>query len=76
MTRHVSRCRASIKIRTIPGPAIMPKPQRAVFALVSDPLALYQQQTKNLLVRYSPTKPSFFQAGQVSGVRCQVSGAR
>ncbi|MFF1605297.1 hypothetical protein ACFVYV_49500 [Streptomyces mirabilis] len=57
---HPARGTASVKIRTIPGPAILPKPRRALFALVSDALPLYHQQTKNLLVSYSPKKLGFF----------------
>jgi hypothetical protein len=51
---HPVRGIASAKIRTIPGPAILPKPQRALFALVSDALPLYHQQTKNLLAAVHP----------------------
>lgn len=47
---HPVRGTVSVKIRTIPGPAILSKPRRALFALVSDALPLYHQQTKNLLV--------------------------
>lgn len=46
-------------IRTIPGP-IPPEPREAPFAQVSAVLPLYHQQTKNLLVSYSPKKPGLF----------------
>jgi hypothetical protein len=57
---HPARGTASVKIRTIPGPAILSKPRRALFALVSDALPVYHQQTKNILCSYSPQKLGFF----------------
>jgi hypothetical protein len=57
---HTVRGTVSVKIRTIPGPATLSKPRRALFALVSDALPLYHQQTKNLLVSYSAQKLGFF----------------
>ncbi|MFJ1550801.1 hypothetical protein [Streptomyces sp. NPDC088246] len=51
---------SAIMIRTILGPATPPKSRRALFALASDALPLYHQQTKNLLVSYSPKKLGFF----------------
>ncbi len=38
---------ASVYIRTISGPAVLPKSRRALFALVSNALPLCHQQTKN-----------------------------
>ncbi|GHF01375.1 hypothetical protein [Streptomyces griseoluteus] len=46
--------------RTIPGPAAPPQSRRALFVLVSDVVPLYHQETKNLLVSYSPKKLGFF----------------
>jgi hypothetical protein len=57
---HPVRGSASVKIRAISGPAVPPKPRQALFALVSDALPLYRQQTKNLLVSYSPKRLGFF----------------
>ncbi|WP_328666386.1 hypothetical protein OG905_05015 [Streptomyces sp. NBC_00322] len=50
------------KIRTIRGPSPLLGPQHPPFPLVNGVSSLYHQQTKNLLVSYSPKKPGFFQA--------------
>ncbi len=47
-------------IRAMLGPATPPTSRRALFVLVSDPLPPYHQQTKNLLVSYSPKKLGLF----------------
>jgi hypothetical protein len=51
--------RAQAKIRTIPGPAIHLIPRRALFLLVSSIESLHHQQTKILLMPYSPKKLGF-----------------
>lgn len=48
--RAIAPVSASVKIRTIPGPAIPERPQWLPYPQVSAVPALYHQQTKNLLV--------------------------
>ncbi|MFJ3334367.1 hypothetical protein [Streptomyces sp. NPDC086766] len=48
------------KIRTIPGPRSAHVPPHGTFALVRAERTVYHQQTKNLLVSYSPKKLGFF----------------
>ncbi len=48
------------KIWTIRGPASVQPSIWLPFVLVSDLRGLYHQQTKNLLVSYSPKKLGFF----------------
>lgn len=48
------------KIRTIPGPAHRLMARGAPFPLANRAQILYHQQTKNLLVSYSPKKLGFF----------------
>lgn len=43
---HPVRGTASVEIRTISGPAVLPKSRRALFALVSNALPLCHQQTE------------------------------
>jgi hypothetical protein len=52
---------ALIKIRTIPGPANRSGRREEPFTLLSDVSRVCRQQTKNLLVSYSPKKLGFFQ---------------
>ncbi|MFB6782854.1 hypothetical protein ACFCX0_37235 [Streptomyces sp. NPDC056352] len=44
----------------MPGPAVPARSPRLPYSRVSELLALYHQQTKNLLVSYSPKKLGFF----------------
>jgi hypothetical protein len=50
----------TVKIRTIPGPTNRSECGKSLFALVSNVWPVYHQQTKNLLVSYSPKKLGFF----------------
>ncbi|MGW4909128.1 class I SAM-dependent methyltransferase [Streptomyces sp. NPDC004270] len=56
----IRRHQPSIKIRTIPGPASRFPLRLRLFSLVNDLLAVYRQQTKNILCSYSPRKLGFF----------------
>ncbi|MGW4735415.1 hypothetical protein ACWEQC_40795 [Streptomyces shenzhenensis] len=49
-----------VKIRAIPGSAVPARSPRLPYSQFSELLALYHQQTKNLLVSYSPKKLGFF----------------
>ncbi|GLV95091.1 hypothetical protein Slala04_65440 [Streptomyces lavendulae subsp. lavendulae] len=51
---------ARTKIRTIPGPAPAREPHQLSFPLVRWVQSLYHQETKNLLVSYSPKRLGFF----------------
>ncbi|MGW2899607.1 transposase [Streptomyces sp. NPDC001212] len=46
--------------RTIPGPADVRRAAHRTFSLVTSMSTMYHQQTKNLLVSYSPKKLGFF----------------
>ncbi|MGO4632139.1 hypothetical protein AB4225_14515 [Streptomyces sp. 2RAF24] len=48
------------KIRTISGPRSGIATEKPTFVLVRKMPSLYRQQTKNLLVSYSPKKLGFF----------------
>ncbi|MFF4629680.1 hypothetical protein [Streptomyces griseorubiginosus] len=48
------------KIRTIPGPLTRHPRQATLVLLVTGAQGSYHQQTKNLLVSYSPKKLGFF----------------
>ncbi|MEV0504569.1 hypothetical protein AB0I84_44255 [Streptomyces spectabilis] len=51
---------STFKIRTILGPPSANSPTNYAFTLVEGMQWLYSQQTKNLLVSYSPKKLGFF----------------
>ncbi|MDX3612187.1 hypothetical protein [Streptomyces europaeiscabiei] len=58
-SRHHAGAEATIKIRTMPGPTSAAHPPWSASPLVRDTLTAHHQQTKNLLVSYSPKKLGF-----------------
>lgn len=65
---------ASAKIRTIPGPAVPATSPPLPYPQVSELLALYHQQTKNLLVSYSPKKLGFFSGHEERRLTWEFTG--
>lgn len=69
-SRHHAGAEETIKIRTMPGPTSAAHLPCPASPLVRDMLTAYHQQTKNLLVSYSPRKLGFCQRHEKQGTIC------